>query len=493
MHDAVPKVLYFGDFTLNLMRCALLHKGVEIALRPKAFDVLLYLAERAGRLVAKEEIIEAVWPDVAVTDDSLVQCVREIRSALGDSSQRLIKTVHRRGYVFAAELSRTHDADHAMPPGPRGKLSIAVLPFENVTGDSSQQSFCDGITESIVTELLRFRDLSVRGHSASVGRDLGAEYIVSGTVRRLGGCVRIVVRLLEAASGYHLWAERFDRDEQDILAAQDQVLRSLVGTLVGRLETVGADRASRKPPASLMAYDFVLRGNALPIGDVLAEGESRRLYEKAIELDPAYGFPQAMLAFLLSLEWSRDMSGASVALDRALTLARKAVQLDDTSSDCAVVLAWIHLHRGAFDQAEQYYRRALALNPNSPYTLSGMGDLLTYVGRPREAFEWYKQSKLVDLHFRGGCLGVAHFRARDYDAAIAAVIGSPTMSLWRQAYAAACYAATNRIERARESAVEVLRLAPDFSANRFVAKEPYGHPADRENLLDGLRRAGLPG
>src|SRR5262245_19629468 len=128
MHTVSPKVLQFEGYTLDLMRCALLQGGKEIALRPKAFDVLRHLAERGGRLVTKQEVIEAVWRGIAVTDDSLVQCVHEIRSALDDSSQRLIKTVHGRGYVFAGELSGRHDAEPVRTPGLRSRLAIALMP-----------------------------------------------------------------------------------------------------------------------------------------------------------------------------------------------------------------------------------------------------------------------------------------------------------------------------------------------------------------------------
>jgi len=497
-------MLCFNEFALDLQRCALVRGDDRIQLRPKAFDVLRYLVEHSGRVVSKDELIQAVWRGVFVTDDSVVQCVCDIRKALRDDAQRTVKTLPRRGYIFATQVTRKHADEHAPTSGLRSRLQIAVLPFSNLTGDPSQDCFAEGITEDIVTELSRFHDLRVRTCNVSfqargkapdarrAGLDLDFEYVVDGSVRRLGDRIRIAVQLLEAASGGHLWAEHFDRDQRDISAVQDDVVRSLVGTLVGRLEAAGAERATRKPPVSLIAYDYVLRGNALPVGDVVAEAEARRMYEKAIELDASYGFPHAMLAFLLSLAWSRDMTGSDAALDRALELAREAVRLEYASSDCAIVLAWVHLNRRTFDLAEQCYRRALELNPNNPFTLSGMGDLLGYVGRPDEAIEWYRQARLVDLHFRGGCLGAAHFNARQYDEAIAAASNSPTLSLWRAAYLAASYALTSRIERARECAVEVLRRAPDFSTSRFISKEPYRRAADRDHLHDGLRQAGLP-
>ncbi|MCI0362405.1 MAG: tetratricopeptide repeat protein, partial [Phycisphaerales bacterium] len=242
--------------------------------------------------------------------------------------------------------------------------------------------------------------------------------------------------------------------------------------------------------------DYVLRGNALPVGDVLAEAEARRMFEKAIELDPTYGYALALLAYSLSLEWLRDMTGSNVALDRALELAKKAVQLDDTDSRCNHILGWVYLIRRAFDLAEHYYQRALALNPNSALNIEGIAEWLAYVGRVDEAIEWFKKVQLVDPLFNPAWwwrfVGVAHFNAREYDKAIAALSRSPISSDSVQAYIAASHALAHRTESARESVVEVLRPSPSFSASWFVAKEPYKRLVDREHLLDGLRKAGLP-
>jgi adenylate cyclase len=220
------------------------------------------------------------------------------------------------------------------------------------------------------------------------------------------------------------------------------------------------------------------------------------MYEKAIELDPAYGTAHALLAYALSLEWFRDMTGSDVLLDRALELAKKAVQLDDMNTDCINVLAWIYLNRCVFDLAEQNYQRALELNPNNPLNVAAMGFWLTFVGRPEEAVGWFKQAKLVDPHFNPAwlphMLGVAYFAACAYDEAIGAFGRSRTNPFWVRAYLAACHALTNKLEIARELSLDVLRLVPQFSARRLVAKEPYKHSSDRERLLEGLRKAGLP-
>jgi adenylate cyclase len=389
-----------------------------------------------------------------------------------------------------------------------GKPSIVVRPFANMSGDPQQDYFSRGVTEDIVTELSRFRQISVLARGATVhepgarldagdvGREIGAHYVLEGSARRMGDRVRITAQLVDSRSGDHLWAERFDRDQDDIFAVQDQVVRTIVGTLVGRLEAAEVEQLRRRPTTSLEAYECVLRGRALPLGDVAIEAEKRMLYERAIALDPDYGRAHALLSHAFFLEWFRDMGGSDVALDHALELAKKAVALDETDPLCQSALGWIYLFRKSFDLADQYYQRALRLNPNNSEHIARMSFLYAYTGRPDEALDSLAQARLIDPFFSSVWywhhLGYAHFIARHYDEAIAAFSHSTTMPFWVQAYLAACYALTDRGEHARPLVAEVLRLVPDFSVARLTEKEPFQRPADRQHLVDGLRRAGLP-
>jgi adenylate cyclase len=388
------------------------------------------------------------------------------------------------------------------------KPSIAVLPFTNMSGDPAQQFFSDGITEDIITELARFRQLQVLARNSSfryrgrdvdmiaVGRELGVQYLLEGSVRRLGDRLRITAQLIDAGTGHHLWAERFDRKQDDIFAMLDQVVGTIVGTLVGRLQAAGAEQAKRKPPASLAAYEYFLRADALPFDDLACEAEACRLFEKAIEIDPGYARAYALLAVLAQHEWFRDMSGSDAALDRAFELARKAVQLDENDHICQAILGLIQLLRGAHELAEHHYLKGLELNRNSSSLLAGLGSLYAYLGKPAEGVKYLEEAKRLDPFFDPTwywpTLGTAHFIARRYDDAIAALGRSPTMPYWAQAYMAACYALTDRSEQARDCAAAVLRLQPDFSLARFAAKESFKHAADRQHLLDGMRKAGLP-
>jgi adenylate cyclase len=396
----------------------------------------------------------------------------------------------------------------APDPAAGARPAVAVLPFANLSGDSGQQYFSDGITEDIITELSRWRQLTVLSRNSSfryrdtpidvtrVGRELGVDYVVEGSVRKAGNELRVTAQLVDTASGGHLWAERYDRNAEDIFAVQDDVVRTIVGTLVGRVQAAGAELAKRKPPASLAAYDCVLRGLALPWGDPQADAEARRLYEKAIALDPAYGLAHALLALMLYAEWGADTTGSDAALDRAFELAKRAVALDENESMCQFMLGLVLLMRRSFDLAEQYHRRAVEMNPNNPQHLADMGSLLVYLGRPDEGLEWLTKARRVDPYFAPAWywhqLGFAHLTARRYDEAIKAFERSATLPYWVRGYIAACHAQLGRMAQAKEWAAQALRLKPDFSATRNALKEPFKHQRDLDHLLDALRKAGIP-
>jgi adenylate cyclase len=233
---------------------------------------------------------------VCLSEDAYRQVRSKLMISFDDLGARTLKNISEpiRAYRVAGVVA----ASTGEPRHATGKPSIAVLPFTNMSGDADQQYFSDGITEDIITELSRFHELSVlarntsfqfRGQAVdvrSVGRELGAHYVVEGSIRKLGPRIRITVQLIDVESGNHLWAERYDRDEQEMFAVQDDIVRSLVGTLFGRLEAIGAERSRRKTPASMLAYDYL--AIAQPIGDLAAEAEARHCLEKAIELDPSY-------------------------------------------------------------------------------------------------------------------------------------------------------------------------------------------------------------
>ncbi|MFG3596496.1 adenylate/guanylate cyclase domain-containing protein [Bradyrhizobium sp. RDI18] len=388
------------------------------------------------------------------------------------------------------------------------KPSVAVMPFDNMGSGKEQQYLCDGISDDIITELSRFRQMRVlarnssfqfRGPNVDVGRvsrELGVQYILEGSVRRLGERIRITAKLIDTSTGHHVWADRFDRPLEELFDVQDQVVRTIVGTLVGRLQADRVDRAKRKPPTSLVAYECVLRGDALPVYNEVSEAEARRLFRRAIELDPGYAKAYALLAFAICREWYVDMSGSNAALDQALELAKRAVELDDGQETCLGALGFVHIYRQSYELAEHYYARALALNPNSPTVLANLGDLYVRLGDAAKGIDYLKEAKVVDPFFAPkwywGAVGRAYFVTHRYEDAITAFARYPSTMYWGEVYLTACYALTGNIDRSKYHAAEVLRLMPEFSISRFMPKDPYRLSSDSKHLADALRQAGLP-
>jgi TolB-like protein/tetratricopeptide (TPR) repeat protein len=388
------------------------------------------------------------------------------------------------------------------------RVAICVLPFANMSGDPEQQYFSDGITEDIITELSRWRFLSVRSRSASfrnrgiavdmkqVARELNVRFIVEGSIRRMGERIRISAQLIDAETGSHIWADKFDRSLAELFTVQDQVVQTIVSTLVGRVQASDTERARRKPPASLAAYECVLKGNALPWDDTDGATEATRLFSKAIEIDPGYGLAHALLAAMCYGKWLKDPGDSDAALQEAFALANRAVELDENESTCFSMLAQVHLLRRSFDLALQHMRRAVDMNPNNQWNAADMGAILIYVDQAEEALVWFKRAREIDPYFDQPwywrVVGQAYMVLHRYEEALGAFDYLPARPYRVAAYMAGCYARLADIERAKASAAECLAMKPDFSVRQFMAKQPFKNPADAEDLAESLRMAGLP-
>lgn len=378
--------------------------------------------------------------------------------------------------------------DPHIPPtaGP----TVAVVPFETADDDPAERRFASGLAQDISAELSRFRSLIVR-----VSGGARADFVVTGRVSRQDERVRIAARLIDSQSGAHIWGDHYDCPQDAVFSALDDVVATVAGTLIGRVEACCADRARRKAPASLEAFECVLRGDALPVGDQAAEAEARALYEQAVALDPGYARARAMLAYSLSLDWFADLQGSQNKLEQALDLARGAVALDPCDSISQGILGWVHLLRKSFELAERHKRRALELAPNSAYETACMGVLWTFNGDTDLALACYSRARELDPYFEPAWFwrmqGMAHFTARRYDDAIAYLEQAPTMPLWVLAYLAASHALAGRPTIAADLRGLVLQRAPTFSKLQFIAKEPFRRAADRNHLSAGLSKAGF--
>jgi len=548
------KSIHFGGWVFDPESGDLERQGTRIRLQEQPARVLQYLVTHAGSVVTREQLIALLWPKGVVDfDTSLNTIIRKLRSALGDVAEtpRYIETLPRRGYRFvgaldpepgaAAQAARAERAGSAPEVSPQRatpdrltgphelttaartesavataesvsgpvRVTICVLPFSNLSGDVEQQSFSDGVTEDIITELSRWRLLEVRSRSASfkfrtperdisrVARDLNVRFVVEGSVRRMGDRIRITVQLVDAATGHEVWADHFDRLQTEIFAVQDEVVQRIVSTLVGRVQVTDADRARRKHPASLEAYECVLKGNALPWDDPAGAAEATRLFQKAIEIDPSYGMAHALLAIMRIHEWQAQTDESTSKVDEAYRLAVRAVELDDSESTCHSMLAQVSLWRRAFGFALEHMRRAVALNPNNQWNAADMAIVLMYAGEAEEALNWAARAKQIDPYFDPPWywrqMGRIYMALRHYREALAMFEHIPLRNYRDIAYMAGCHARLGESDRARALVTECLSQRPQFSVRHMMTREPFKLASDAENLEQSLHLAGLPG
>jgi adenylate cyclase len=387
------------------------------------------------------------------------------------------------------------------------KPSIAVLPFDNLSADPEQEYFSDGITNDIITDLSKFGGLFVVASNSTftyknkptkvqeVSRDLGVRYVLEGGVQKAGDRVRINAQLIDATTGQHLWAERFDRSMDDIFAVQDEITEKIVATVFVKLDSTERHRALRKPTESAEAYDLDMRAREIwhrwgKENNV----EARRLWEKVIELDPEYALAYGGIAWTLAHDYVY-YGGPGESLERAFEAAQKAVSLDIVYFMTRWTLGFVLMQKRLYDQAITAYEQALALNPNWADLLAEMANALTRVGRPQDAIEQMKKAMRLNPlspNFYAWFLGSAYYHAGQYEEAIVALkpllhVGWPSISR----RLAASYAQLGRLDEARAQAAESLKLDPDFSIVTFSKTEAYKNPSDLEHYLDGLRKAGL--
>ena len=517
-----------ADLTIDTGRQLVSRAAGPIPLPKLSYDLLLALARAAPNLVSLDELMQQVWPGVIVSPETVSQRVKLLRDALEDDPRvpRYVAGLRGRGYHMVAAVEQIPETPAASAPAPIStmpegvppaanesgvgpeRVTICVLPFANMNGDPEQTYFSDGITEDVITELSRWRLLAVRSRSASfryrgtavdmqqVARELSVRFVVEGSVRRIGARIRITAQLIDCQTGSQIWAEKFDRDSAQLFAVQDQVVQTIVSTLVGRVQASDVERARRKPAASLAAYECVLKGNALAWDEPGGLAQATRLFEKAIEIDPGYGHAHALLASICCTEWLNDPGSSSAALDKGIALAERAVELDENESTCFSMLSFAHLLRRSFDLALQYALRAVAMNPNNQWNAGDMGITLFFLGRPEEALTWLKRAKEIDPYFNEPWywrqIGFTHTILHRYREALAAFdhIRNPPYRV--SAYMAACHARLADMDRARISAAECLASKPEFSIKHFISKQPFKNPADVAGLADSMRLAGLP-
>jgi adenylate cyclase len=404
----------------------------------------------------------------------------------------------------AAVSARSDERTHA-----HEKPAIVVLPFANMSGDPEQEFFADGLTEDILTELSRFRDLLVISRSTSsrykgkpvevkkIARELAVQYLLEGSVRKVGNRVRITVQLIDAEADRHIWADKYDRDLADIFAIQDEVTSSVVATLPGRVEVATRERSAHKPTENMAAYECVLAGKLLHHRSTREDNAAAlNMLERAVKLDPKYAHARAWLACTLGQAWVNGFcTDRDATWNRVLEELQTAHALDSSDSDVHRILAAVNLTRNDFDQASYHQERALALNPNDDLVVVQQGEVLTWLGRPEEGIDWIKKAMRLNPYHPErfwNHLGRAYFVAHRYAEAIEAFKRITAPDHTHHAFLAAAQARMGNEAEARRHAGDVLARKPDFTVESYLSTVHYKRQEDLEHHRESLRKAGLP-
>ena len=411
-------------------------------------------------------------------------------------------------YKVVGDMPRhRYQTSHAVSHPSAGTIrqgSLAVLPFGVIGDDEEQRYFADGLTDDLIVELARFKNLFVSSQSASssyepktidprvVGRELGVKHVLMGQVRRMGDQVRISVRLIDAENGENLWAERYSRSWTELFDFLDELVARIAATIVGRVEAAGIAVARRKRPEDMEAYDCLLRGLEYHrLGGVTADNirEAVKWFERAIELDPNYGLPYAW--WVCSASWLPDFDN-----DKGLRYAKKAIELDENNAEAHRIMgAYQMMDIGDFEAAEYHHCRAMALNPGNAYIRARSAAFYTFNRQPDRALELIAEAEALDPFLPVWCLeekGVALFNLGQYKEAISALNSLAFQTFRSCSYAAACAMALEDQERSRKAIAEAVTISPDLTAAKLLSWESYRYPNDASRLQTLLIEAGLP-
>lgn len=521
-----------GPFRLDADVAILFRGSAPVAVGQRAIAVLRVLVERAGTPVSKDALIKSAWAGLIVEESNLPVQVAALRRVFGEEpgGARWIETLPKYGYRFAGPLSLDTQASiTAAAPAPDfpattetlplpAQPAVAVLPFQNMSGDPEQEYFADGVVEEIITALSRFRSLFVIARNSSftykgrvvdvkqIGRELGVSFVLEGSVRKSADRVRITAQLIDASTGAHLWADRFDGALEDVFDLQDRIAQQVVGLLVPKLEHSAIERAKRKPTESLGAYEYYLRGTAAIYRFTIREAnvEALQLFKHAIELDPEFAAAYGMAAYCYVKDRTNRWPTDDLARDIAETdrLARNAIRLgrDDALALATSAGALAYVVRD-LDAGAACIDQALQVNPNLMWASYFAGFIKSWMGEPEAAVAhlmYAMRLSPVDplMPLMQAATAHAHFFAGRYDAASswakAALRGTPKL-LPALRIGASADAFAGQLEPAQKTVARLLQINPDERVSNLEAiYGPYRRADDAWRYGEGLRRAGLP-
>ncbi|MBV8893324.1 MAG: winged helix-turn-helix domain-containing protein [Acidobacteria bacterium] len=507
---------------------------VPLKVGSRAEDILGILIERVGDLVSKDEIIAKVWSGTIVEESNLTVQISTLRRFLDDrSAESCIQTVPGRGYRFVAPVTRCTSDIFGTPAGidaapssgvtaivaekPEGPLplperpSIAVLPFANMSADPEQDYFADGISEEIITGLSKLRWFFVIARNSSftykgkavdirqVGRELGVRYVLEGSVRKGGNRVRITAQLIDAVSGKHLWADRYDGELADIFALQDEITRKVVAAIEPKLMEAEGIRSQSRSPEDLGAWDMLIRASSLFWR--LTKDESQAaiaLLKQLIERHPLYAPAHGMLAFVLLVSRQGGWHMMEPQITQAASLAARAVELDDADPWAHLALGFVAFTRRRTDEAVEEFQRALDLNPNFAAAHGFLGCALAFDARSDQAVDHIEQAIRMSPHdpqnaLLNAALAAAHYQAGRYAEAVGiarkAIRQRFELTNGHRIYVASL-AQAGLLEEARAALSRLQELHPENSIVWIERNVPYT-PGPMARFLEGFRKAGL--
>jgi TolB-like protein len=504
----------FADHVLDVSLRELRRSGKPVALEPQVFDLLVHLIRNREHVVTKDDLLDSVWGGRIVSESTLTSRINAARTAIGDTgeAQRLIRTLPRKGFRFIGDITDSQPADPRPPPTPRDRPSIAVLPFDNLSGDREQEYFADGMVEEIITGLSRIKWLFVISRNSTfiykgkpidvrtIGRELGVRYVLEGSVRRSGNQVRVTGQLIETETATHVWADRYDGTLGDIFRLQDDMTMSVIGAVEPNLRKAEVERARRKRPDNLDAYDLFLR--ALPFAATAMPQNADmalRLLEEAIRLEPDYAIAHGFIAWCHEQRYLRGGLHAQTR-EAAIYHAHAAIE---TGGDDAMALAMGGFVVGVLERdyqtALEALDRSLALSPSSALAFgfssiirAWTGDDVTSVEHAQTGIRLSPYDPLIYLPYVG--LAYSHFFVGNF---VEAVSAASRASAANPRFSVPCYLHTaalvhlGRLDEATSMGRALLGLQPGFTISGLVSGD-ITTPERMGMLAGALHEAGLP-
>jgi TolB-like protein/DNA-binding winged helix-turn-helix (wHTH) protein len=517
--------------------------GEIVPLRSQSSDILAVLASRAGEVVSKSALIDAVWPDIAVTDDSLVQCIADIRRALGDDGHRIVQTFPKRGYRLNVDDPMPPESAAASPVPARKRLAlvlvallllafgvavvqpawravpdrsgdmprIAVLPFDDFSGGDDRGYLSDAIAEGVITELARSKTYAVIARNSSfayrdgpadvrrIGQDLGVDYVLEGSQQKIGDRLKVTAQLIDARDGSHLWARAYDRGIGDLFVVQEEIIRALASSVGPVIERP----LPHSDPDQVSALHYFLAGTAAIRADYSVQSNQfmRQMAMKAIEADPSAQFGYINMAWSYRHDavfgWADDEYDRDEALRRAAEYADKAIELVPDDANAHHVRARIHAEAGENDAALAHFDRAIALNPSDSNVLVGSTTPLLHVGRTEEAIARIEQAKGIDPLYPDSYdwqMGWALWEKHDCAGALLAMQRMARIPQAAHRMLAGIHACLGDKEKAQEALAEFLRDSPakTLSEERRTWEGLWTAPGSLDRWIEDMRLAGMP-